>query len=427
MRIGALLSLCLLAVPLVQAQVCPAADQIGNRDALDRITSSSQPAVVSGLTDKIADSPPTSPSAKQSSAAATSSTSPDVLSGADFSSLLALALDGGLGSASASGVTFDLNFFSSIAAMDASVLTDQDKYEHYTTLRRFAGSVTFGGQGDSIDQNGDGKPDPPRTADKLSDIVNWEIRIRLVGTHDRRDKENYAILFGAVKEAVSNTDAAYSGILSLYDREHADEALAGIYCGSHIDAFLKSPEASVYLKRVGAGNAEFLRKREEALKQIDDSLLVTLAFGGTERGAMFGPDRRTISLRASQGAPDASLEGNLDYSKTKAFQTSPDINSTKLALAYKRTIFRGVDHNGQGTDAALSIAWEKYENVPNVAHNDIAKVNLKLVFHVSDAVDIPVSITWANHQDLLTQEEKVRGHIGFTIDTRKLFQTTKAT
>jgi hypothetical protein len=33
---------------------------------------------------------------------------------------------------------------------------------------------------------------------------------------------------------------------------------------------------------------------------------------------------------------------------------------------------------------------------------------------------IPFSLTWANHDDLLTGEKNIRGHIGFTIDLSKL-------
>ncbi|HET7177262.1 MAG TPA: hypothetical protein VFI63_01095, partial [Solirubrobacterales bacterium] len=65
------------------------------------------------------------------------------------------------------------------------------------------------------------------------------------------------------------------------------------------------------------------------------------------------------------------------------------------------------------------------DNVPAAAHDTIAKLNAKIDFPVTTGISLPISVTWANHKDLLTAEHDVRGHIGFTVDFSKLTEASQ--
>jgi hypothetical protein len=59
-------------------------------------------------------------------------------------------------------------------------------------------------------------------------------------------------------------------------------------------------------------------------------------------------------------------------------------------------------------------------------HDTIAKLNAKLELHLTNNIKIPLSVTWANHSDLLTDEHDIRGHIGFSIDLTNALAPKKA-
>ena len=65
-------------------------------------------------------------------------------------------------------------------------------------------------------------------------------------------------------------------------------------------------------------------------------------------------------------------------------------------------------------------SYEKLRNVPMATHDTISKLNAKFSIPLVAGIEIPVSVTWANHKDLLTAEKEIQGHIGFTIDYSKV-------
>jgi hypothetical protein len=62
-------------------------------------------------------------------------------------------------------------------------------------------------------------------------------------------------------------------------------------------------------------------------------------------------------------------------------------------------------------------------DVPAAAHDKIESANLKLTYPVTETINLPFSITWANHTDLLRGEREIRGNIGFTYDLSPLFKS----
>jgi hypothetical protein len=47
-------------------------------------------------------------------------------------------------------------------------------------------------------------------------------------------------------------------------------------------------------------------------------------------------------------------------------------------------------------------------------------VNTKLEIPIVKGVKLPISVTWADHKDLLTDEDEVVGHFALSIDFSEL-------
>ncbi len=377
--------------------------------------------------DEAADSPRLSPDATQLSALAASGASPDILNLADFSSLLALAVDNGLLSDSGGALTLDLNFFSAIVAFDASVIEEQEKYEQklHKELRKLGGSISWGGKGESFDRDGDGEVDEALTAESSSDIVTWDVHYRLVGSRDRRDPENYNRILDAMTAADEGGKEAFTKLAFAIGNLSRPEAGSGKRCRAAAEELARQPETEALVAQIRGFDEQAAQIREEVVKDIDKDLLITLSFGGTERQEIFGPDKLAAGIRASWGGADAGLTANLDFTRTEGLGDEEDREAFKLAVSYSRILMQGgMGHEQQGVTLAFSLAAEKYRNVPEAAHDRIARANVKLTYPISEAVSLPISLTWANHEDLLQDEEEVRGHIGFTFDVRKLFATS---
>jgi hypothetical protein len=371
------------------------------------------------------DSPKTIPNDTQLSAPGSAKVSPDVVSAPDFTSLLGLAVDSGLISQTTGATTLNLNLFAFVAAMNRRVVQEQEQYERFTNLRRLSGSITLGGKGDAIDQNGDGSVDEPKTADKSTDIITWEVRVRLLGSRDRRDRQNYR-KFLDKKSKVSQRDEEQLRLLGqladTYGKLHRDQQT--LFCKPDVDAFIADSTHSAAVAAFAKGDAQLRQEYEAIAAQIDQTLLVTAVFGGTERhNTIFGPNKRLYGLRASWAGKDMTVDGNLDYNQIKSFRGADEQKSIKFGLAYNGTYLRDlVGYKDQGITLTFAAAFEKYHNVPTAAHDKIESANLKLTYPVSATINLPFSITWANHADLLRGEREIRGNIGFTYDLSPLFK-----
>lgn len=105
--------------------------------------------------------------------------------------------------------------------------------------------------------------------------------------------------------------------------------------------------------------------------------------------------------------------------KTETMTGVPEPRIWKLAVDYSMLVGKGL-FTKDGAKLSWSGAYEMYDNVPTAPHDTIAKLNAKMEFPVTTGVSLPISVTWANHKDLLTAEHDVRGHIDFTVDFSKL-------
>jgi hypothetical protein len=270
--------------------------------------------------------------------------------------------------------------------------------------------------------SGDGVVDDPRTAESSTDIVTWEIRYRLVGSRDRRDRQNYARLF----KALSTLDAQQTTLLGKLRQKY--QAVAKSLCKPEVDAFIADPATRATIDQIAALGVTLHGTFADVVEQIDQDFLLTAVIGGTERKKdIYGPDKRAYGLRGSYAGKDISFDANLDYNQIESFRGADQQHSVKFGLAYNGTYLRDLaGYKDQGITVTVAAAFEKYRNVPDAAHDNIAAVNLKLAYPITEALTLPFSITWANHSDLLKDEKEVRGHIGFTYDLSPLLSKPKS-
>src|SRR5215213_4139534 len=86
------------------------------------------------------------PPSQQITAPSDSSAS-TLVNGVGFPNLLALATETGLVSDKDGVLTLDLNLFAARAALAPEVIYRQSLYKKYDNMRRFGGSISFGGKG----------------------------------------------------------------------------------------------------------------------------------------------------------------------------------------------------------------------------------------------------------------------------------------
>jgi len=382
--------------------------------------------------------PKTSPTSKQTNAPSNAGgAATSLVNGADFPGLLAFAIDNGLLSEQGDLVTGNFNLFDLKAIFRPEVLDRQTLYEAKSNenLRRWGIGLTFGGKGDSFDRDGDGKADPALQAKDLGDIVNWELRFRLAGTRDRRDWTNVEKFRKdeAVNASFRETDQAFNAILERTSlKEKLDKMIdpdGRCFDQSQFDDFMKDPEVLSIVEKIRINEDTLNSALDKLNEEIDSSLIVTFFVSGLERKDEFGPSKHSVGFRLAKGVvKDQGITLNADYTQTRSLlKDVSDPTTLKLGLEYGLLLLKGTAIGGQnGVHVALSGAYEKYKDVPDAMHDTIAKLNAKLELHLTNNIKIPLSVTWANHSDLLTDEHDIRGHIGFSIDLTNALAPKKA-
>jgi len=371
---------------------------------------------------QLVDKPLTSPASKQVTAPAKSSETTTLVNGASFPELVAMAFENKLVSSSQGVPTIDLNAFGYKALLSPGVLDRNSDYQNFESWRKWGGALSFGGKGESFDRNGDGIADPALETKELTDIVNWEVRYRFIGSRDRRDKTNVESLFNS--DVTSRLDKIASRFSKLINSLKEDIAATesgehpGCFERSKLESLVKRQDVAVQLSSFEESDQELQKALDDGAKIIDQKALWTIALGGLDRRKDFGPTKRTASLRFAKGIKGQDLTVNLDYSHNRSVNSTFPEQSWKLGLAYSALLFKGLAKDG--VKLSLSAADELYSHVAAATHDSVVKANAKLDFPVMKGVKIPISLTWANHRDLLTTEHDVSGHIGFTIDLSEI-------
>ncbi len=345
--------------------------------------------------------------------------STSLVSGASFPELIAAALEGGFVKTGDRTVTVDLNLFAFEALLNPQVIDRQTLYgtEVNQAIRRFGGALTFGGQGDPVVGAG-GSPSAPLQADQLGDIVHWELRYRVWGSRDRRDWSNYRRLQDAAGGAFNQS---FSEFVALVNDKDFDKAISGsCYDPQKVDEILRTKQAQ--LASLGRAEAALAAKVQQANQAIDTSAIWTLVVGGVEQRERFGPNKLMAALRGAFGDQDRGYTVNVEWSRADSLDAAPRPTTLKAALQYAMLIGRGNPILAGPISFSLDGDLEKSQHVPGTLHDTIAKLNAKLEIPITKGINLPISVTWADHRDLLTQEREIRGNVGFTIDTSQFLK-----
>ncbi len=402
---------------LAQVAPCPEG-KVALTDELDRIVAEAKKAVIESRDAQLA-SPSSRTDETQVAAPSSSSSSTSLVNAAAFPSFLGFALESGLVQSSEGAVTVDLNPFAAVALFRPQARFLQSEYQKHENLRRFGGSLTLGGKGEKFDRDGDGEADDPLEAKDVTDIVDWELRVRLSRSRDRRDRTNYV----PILEATEAADLAFSAARSELElaaglaRQRLGLDHDGCVDRVAFAAFSQEPAIQSAAGKVNSAQVEAAQAFEDAVAVTDNRPLWTLVIGGVDRGEQYGPDSVKAALRGA--IRDHSF--NLEWSEKDGLQGAEDPEMFKLAYEYSTQWLKS-KRFPEGIKASASAAYEKFEHVPDALHDDVVKASLKLEFPFSEGMSLPLSITYANHKDLLEEEDEIRGHIGISYDFSKLLK-----
>jgi hypothetical protein len=367
------------------------------------------------------------PSIKQIAASSTTPASTSLIDGPSFSELIGLAFDNDFVNFDDSALTLDLNVFGFKALANPNVLDRQSLYGSAlnTALRRFAGSLTVGGKGESFDRNGDGKADPALSAERPGDIVHLEVRYRVWGTRDRRDRASFDRYVAAVAQTFDTLNERAAAFVV---RHRADiEALGTKNAngdleipGPRMSAYLATPALQSELVEIAALLRAFVSRHEETTKAIDRSFVVTLVGGGTRQEDQFGPDRLKFGVRAVGATGPFDHTANFDWLQVRAQSLADNPTTTRLGYEIAGLLLRGSRLTQDGVKLSGAFAAEHFRHVPTARFDTVVKGNVKVELPVAAGITLPLSVTYANHRDLLDGDSEVIGHFALAFDLSEL-------
>jgi hypothetical protein len=341
-----------------------------------------------------------------------------------ISSLLALAQEQGLVNSKDGVTSVSLTPYSFLTLVRPEYLWNQELYESTRRLRHWGGTASFGGKGDAIDRDGDGKADEALQAKDFNDIVTWEAKYQL-GSRDRRERENFEvydreITAAGIPEELNRVES--DAILATDNelRRRGASLVEECYLISDVAEVFKSSSVAPTLEKVKKLDEAYEEAAKRAFDKIDRKPILTLVFGGTERADGFGPDKRSAALRGAFTWLGGTNSAEASWAQVETLLGGKDPTTLKLGWQYSRNFLKGSQLSKDGVTLAVSGSHEMYNDVPMASHDTVSKVNAKIEIPVTVGVSIPVSVTWANHKDLLTDEDEIQGHVGFTVDYKKV-------
>jgi hypothetical protein len=360
----------------------------------------------------------------QASSGANASVSP--VDNPSLPELFALAIDNGLVDVSEEhAISASLNPFAFVTLVRPDVADHEKDYQAYSWLRRLDGKVTLGGQGDAFDRDGDGEVDEALRAQSLSDSVAWEVRARVIGSRDRRDKGFVDRYSTKVKPFLEAELSAYRKFLTSSFTPKLMQAADDSACiePAALEKLLADPELASELANVGGRSKETLEVIDGLVKDVDRSLVVTVFASGTRREDELGPDKTGFGLRAGWGRGLLDHTLNVDWTKLEGLQGAPDARVTKVGYQASGEI-QGAGF--EGSRLSFFGAFEHYSNVPAAKHRTVAMAGGKLEVRLADGLTLPLSVTWANHRDLLTDADDIVGNVAIALDLSDLRKAKKA-
>ncbi|HXO18947.1 MAG TPA: hypothetical protein VOA87_03375 [Thermoanaerobaculia bacterium] len=355
----------------------------------------------------------TVPSDRQVAAPSSASGGSALVDHASFPAILGSALNDGLVTTGDRSATVDLNLFAFETLIHPDYLSSQSEYQKHSTVRKFGGSITLGGTGDRL-----GKTDPPVMAKDLGDIIDYELRYRLTKSTDRREGYNATRLVKAVMSSDQEILKQFGDFHTRHFTQIKDMSdTSGCVPETEMKTFLD--ESRQELSEIGAEIAKANDELQKAVNDIDGRPVWSIVAGGSQRRQQFGPNSFRLGLRAELFKTTGHENTfNLDWSRKQPLLSMAAM--TTLKGSFQHTYVWKSKVAPDGIDISVSASFEHNQNVPDALHPDIFQANAKLEYSLSKSVKIPISISWANHADLLTNEHNISGHFGFTVDFSKL-------
>jgi hypothetical protein len=340
-----------------------------------------------------------------------------LVDGASFTDVLAIAVENQFLKESDGQTSLQITPFAWKAAFDPDIVNDPSRYNTRgnTLARRFALTFTTGGTGEKFDRDSDGTADAPLKADDFSDIQAWELKFRLFGSRDW--KENLDQL---VKDAGDPAPSAMEFArlnLSMAQAGVVDPARPHCVKENLFVTYVESAAAQKILLDLATLRSNDNAKLKKLFAEITTRWTGSLVAATTQQEPDFGQDKWSVGLRISKGGDRKSINLNADYAQANGRGMLPDPNSWKLGAEYVRYFFAG-KLGAKGAKTSFSATWQMFDDIPDAEHDDIGKIGVRMEFPIagSKSVKLPVSVIWANHEDVLTDADSIRAHIGFTVD-----------
>ena len=256
-------------------------------------------------------------------------------------------------------------------------------------LNRLGGSVTFGAEIPKKELTGfSGFPD----ADEAFDAFAWDVKLRLVGDRNPRAKRWWPLLFGELGSLVGK---------------------ASNLAGSPSTPTARRDEV------VKAVEAEARRRTDLAVGRIKRSLQVSLKASGQHLTTVTGMDKYAVSLLVDKGFPWFDGAFNVSYSVVQDVTVSTavvDLKQWKLTGGLAGTIWPDALVDGRGSELTLSGEWLIPSDDGGLKRKTVWRADLALTLPVTDSAQIPVSVTYTNDPNNLTNQRYVRGQVGINYD-----------
>lgn len=363
--------------------------------------------------------------------------STSIVDSAERPSWIALALASGLVSDGEDGsITVSISPFDWLSSQrPKGYFDDQLNYRRLEGARRITGSVTLGAQGIPLDQNGDGTAEPAEPAKSLGDSIGIEVQWRFWGSRDRRDinlDESSLRLASASGKDIRVAHREFIERLAAKHRSGDAPSFDNWLMATLPDQAIPESDCRNIAKRLAndssfvhaeyADDAEFQKAMDEFNRRIDGAAVWSLALNYLDRKSYLGPDRTGIAIRGVKGFPDrnkqrfldgGSFKFDLEYGKDDFENpTLKDMSSLKLGAQWVKP----ANALPEGSVYKYALTGEKYRNAPADVKSSVAKFEFALEVPLKEGMSVPFSLTWANRDELLQDNDEVIAHVGLSFN-----------
>ncbi|HKC26156.1 MAG TPA: hypothetical protein VKF32_15540, partial [Thermoanaerobaculia bacterium] len=118
------------------------------------------------------------------------------------------------------------------------------------------------------------------------------------------------------------------------------------------------------------------------------------------------------ALRA--GWSDHTL--TLEVRRRHSFQGRPPVSGATLAYEYSKSILQGSLLGEDGALLSASSSYSRKDKSILGQPRDLFLAGGKLEIPIKEGMKLPVTVKWANHEDLLEGVSKVTANIGISVD-----------